>query len=123
MFAVFLGLSSRDSVGEAKRLTENLREEAWRGVHDREMEEPEKFEVTVALAVDGTTGIQFSDTERPADGLRAAASALERLAVSIEREQEPVLCVTCGAAPVRARADPSGMWELLPCGHGLTAGL
>jgi hypothetical protein len=84
------------------------------------MEEP-KFEVTVALADDGTTGIQFSDTDRPVDALRAAASALERLAVSIEREEEPILCVACGAAPVGARAAPSGVWELLPCGHGLAA--
>ena len=59
-------------------------------MHDRDVEEPKKFEVTVALAVDGTTGIQFSDTDRPVDSLRAAASALERLAVSIEREQEPI---------------------------------
>jgi hypothetical protein len=87
------------------------------------MEEPTRFEVTVALAVDGTTGIRFSDTDRPADSLRAAASALERLAVSIEREDEPILCTTCGAAPVGVRAAPSGMWELLPCGHGLGAGL
>jgi len=92
-------------------------------VHDGEMEEPKKFEVTVALGVDGTTGIQFSESDRPADSLRAAASVLERLAVSIEREHEPIVCVTCGAAPVGARAAPSGMWELLPCGHGLTAGL
>jgi hypothetical protein len=85
------------------------------------MDEPKKFEVTVALESDGRTGIQFSDTDRSADSLRAAASALERLAASIEREQEPIVCGTCGASPAGVRAAPSGPWELLPCGHGLPA--
>ena len=83
------------------------------------MEEPNTFHVTVTLANDGTTGIQLSDTDRPGDWLRAAASALERLAASIEREEEPIACATCGAAPAGIRAAPSGSWELLPCGHGL----
>src|SRR5947209_6896936 len=89
-----IGRSPRDSVGD---LGGNRRSEASPGVHDGEMDEPTRFEVTVALAIDGTTGIRFSDTDRPADSLRAAASALERLAVSIEREDEPILCTTCGA--------------------------
>jgi hypothetical protein len=86
------------------------------------MEGPNTFEVTVSLAADGTTGIQLSDTDRPGDALRAAASALERLAASIEREQEPIICATCGASPAGIRAGPSGRWELQPCGHGLPAG-
>lgn len=91
-------------------------------MHDGVMEEPETFEVTVSLAADGTTAIQLSDTDRPGEVLRAAASVLERLAASIEREQEPVVCATCGASPAGIRAAPSGPWELLPCGHGLTPG-
>lgn len=83
------------------------------------MEDTNAFQVTVTLAADGTTGIQLSDTDRPGDVLRAAASSLERLAASIEREQEPIVCATCGAAPAGIRAAPSGSWELLPCGHGL----
>ena len=67
----------------------------------------------------GTTGIQLSDTDRPADALRAAASVLERLAASIEREEEPIACATRGASPAGIRAAPSGSWELFPCGQGL----
>jgi hypothetical protein len=87
------------------------------------MEEPKPFEVTVTLAADGTTAIQLSETERPGDALRKAATVLERLAGSIEREQEPVVCTSCGTYPAGIRAAPSGMWELLPCGHGLPARL
>jgi hypothetical protein len=84
------------------------------------MEEPKAFEVTVTLAADGTTAIQLSETDRPGDALREAASVLERLAASIEREQEPVVCATCGTSPAGIKATPSGTWELLPCGHGLS---
>lgn len=90
------------------------------GMHDGRMEEPKTFEVTVTLAADSTTAIQLSETDRPRDALREAAAVLERLAASIEREQEPVVCVTCGASPAGIRAAPSGTWELLPCGHGLS---
>jgi hypothetical protein len=38
------------------------------------MEEPIAVEVTVTLAADGSTGIRMSDTDRPSDALRAAAS-------------------------------------------------
>jgi hypothetical protein len=85
------------------------------------MDEANAVEVTVTLAPDGTTGVQLSGTDRPGDVLRAVASALERLAASIEREQEPIVCVTCGGSPAGIRAAPSGTWELLPCGHGLPA--
>ena len=84
------------------------------------MEEPKTFEVTVTLAADGTTAIQLSETDQPGDALREAAAVLERLAASIEREQEPMVCVTCGASPAGIRAAPSGTSELLPCGHGLS---
>jgi hypothetical protein len=82
------------------------------------MEEPMTAEVTVTLG-DGSTGIRLSDTDRPVEVLRAAAAALERLAASVEREQEPIACGICGAAPAGIRAAPSGDWELMPCGHGL----
>ena len=88
-------------------------------MHDGGMEDPNAFRVTVTLAADGTVAIRLPDTDRPGELLRAAAAALERLAVSIEREQEPIVCAICGASPTGVRAAPAGSWELLPCGHGL----
>ena len=85
------------------------------------MEEPMTVEVTVTVAPDGSTAIRLSETDRPTDALRAAASTLERLAASIEKEEAPIVCGICGAPPVGIRAAPSGTWELLPCGHGLGA--
>lgn len=85
---------------------------------DGGMEEPVGGEVTVTLGPDGNIGIRLSETDRPAQVLRAAASVLQRFAASIERDQEPIACPTCGLAPEGVLATPSGDWHFLPCGHG-----
>ena len=82
--------------------------------------ENEAGEVTVSLETDGTVGISLSPTERPVKLLRKAAAVLEAYAGSIEREQEPIACETCGVSPSGARATPDGQWEFTPCGHGLS---
>src|SRR5687767_750113 len=78
--------------------------------------------ITITLDADGSTALSLSATERPVDELRKAAAVLERYAASIERENEPVLCETCGTSPTGVRAAPGGPWELLPCGHSVEAG-
>ena len=81
--------------------------------------ENEAGEVTVRFDADGGSGISPSPTEHPVELLRKAAALLEAYAGSIEREQEPIECETCGVTPTGARATPDGQWELTPCGHGL----
>ncbi len=78
--------------------------------------------ITVTLEADGTTGISLSPTEHPVDDLRKAAAVLERYAASIQRENEPVVCETCGTSPTGVRAAPDGQWRLLPCGHNAQTG-
>jgi hypothetical protein len=75
--------------------------------------------ITVTLEADGSTGLSLSPTEHPVEALRKAAALLERYAASIEREDEPVRCETCGNNPTGARATPDDRWELIPCGHGV----
>jgi hypothetical protein len=76
-------------------------------------------EVTVTLGTDGSTRISLTPTERPVEVLRTTASLLERYAATIERENEPLSCGTCGATPTGVRAVPDGQWRFTPCGHGL----
>ena len=75
--------------------------------------------VTVSLCADDSTGISLSETDRPMEVLRQAASVLERYAASIEREHEPITCAVCGTAPTGVRASPAGEWRFEPCGHGI----
>lgn len=75
--------------------------------------------ITVTLESDGSTGLSLSATERPVEVLRAAAALLERYAASIERENEPIHCDTCGGSPTGVRAAPDGLWRFTPCGHGV----
>ena len=86
------------------------------------MEEESSILITVTLDADGATALSLSPTEHPVDDLRKAAEVLERYAASIERENEPVLCETCGTRPAGIRAAPDGRWHLLPCGHSTNAG-
>ena len=86
------------------------------------MEHEPAFVITVTLDPDGTTALSLSPTERPVDELRKAAAVLERYAASIERENEPVLCETCGRNPTGIRATPDGRWHLEPCGHSTATG-
>ena len=85
------------------------------------MEQEPATVITVTLGTDGTTSLSLSPTEHPVDDLRKAAGMLERYAASIERENEPVLCETCGTSPTGIRAAPDGQWQLLPCGHSVEA--
>jgi hypothetical protein len=73
--------------------------------------------ITVTLDADGATSLSISPTEHPVENARQAAAVLERYAASIERENQPVLCETCGTSPTGIRAAPDGPWHLLPCGH------
>ena len=73
--------------------------------------------ITVTLEPDGSTRLCLSATDRQVEVLRAAAALLERYAASIERENEPVRCDTCGTAPTGVQATPAGRWQLMPCGH------
>jgi len=75
-------------------------------------------QVTVSLCAD-STGISLSETDRPVEVLRRAASVLENYAASIEREHEPIACAACRTAPTGVRASPSGEWRFEPCGHGI----
>ena len=75
--------------------------------------------ITVTLDADGSVGVSLSPSEHPVDALRKAAALLERYAASIERENEPVQCETCGTSPTGFRAAPDGGWQLMPCGHGV----
>lgn len=86
------------------------------------MSEPLEAEVTVKLCADESTGISLSETDRPVEVLRRAASVLERYAASIEREHEPIACDACGIAPTGVRASPAGEWRFEPCGHGIREG-
>jgi len=88
---------------------------------DRVEHEPATV-ITVTLDADGTTALALSPTEHPVDDLRKAAAVLERYAASIERENEPLLCKTCGSSPTGVRAGPDGEWRLLPCGHSVQDG-
>jgi hypothetical protein len=74
--------------------------------------------VTITLGVDGDTNISLSETDRPVEVLRAAASVLERYAASIEREAQPFTCTTCSIVPTGVHARPGGEWRFEPCGHG-----
>lgn len=78
-----------------------------------------EVKVTVSLWSDDSTGISLSETDRPVEVLRKAASVLERYAASIEREHEPIACAACGTAPTGVRASPAGEWRFEPCGHGI----
>jgi len=78
--------------------------------------------ITVTLDADGSTALSLSATEHPVVELRKAAAMLERYAASIERENEPIVCGTCGISPTGMRAAPDGPCELLPCGHSVEAG-
>ena len=86
------------------------------------MEHEAAIVITVTMDADGTTALSLSPTERPVEDLRKAAAVLERYAASIERENEPVLCETCGTSPTGIRAAPDGQWQLLPCGHNTQTG-
>ena len=83
------------------------------------MEDEPEVVIAVTLEADGTTGLSLSPTEHPVEALRKAAALLERYAASIESENEPVRCGTCGSSPTGVRATPDGLWELIPCGHGV----
>jgi hypothetical protein len=83
------------------------------------VEEEPAVLLTVTLEADGSTGLSLSPTEHPVEALRKAASLLERYAASIESENEPVRCETCGSSPTGVRATPDGQWELIPCGYGV----
>lgn len=75
--------------------------------------------VTISPWADDSTGISLSETDRPVEVLRKAASVLERFAASIDREHEPIACAACGTAPTGVRASPAGEWRFEPCGHGI----
>lgn len=85
------------------------------------MEHEAAIVITVTVEGDGTTALSLSATEHPVDDLRKAAAVLERYAASIERENEPVLCGTCGTSATGIRAAPDGSWQLLPCRHSTRA--
>ena len=86
------------------------------------MEQESSIVITVTLDADGATALSLSPMEQPVDHLRKAAAVLERYAASIERENEPILCETCGTSPTGIRAAPDGTWHLLPCGHSTRPG-
>lgn len=81
------------------------------------MEHESSIVITVTLDADGATSLSISPTEHPVEDARKAAVVLERYAASIERENESVLCESCGTSPTGIRAAPDGTWQLLPCGH------
>ena len=77
--------------------------------------------VTIRMYANGAWSVRIAPSihERQPELLRTAAETLSKAADTAAADQEPTVCLTCGATVEGVYASPDGELAATPCGHRL----